>query len=341
MLCLYEHLWVSLLHKICFQVQNNSKTIMIITMEIPNLVRVYEDGTIERLQGSPFVAPTLQDPTTNISSKDVVISYNPPISARLHLPNKIQSQEEENLNTNHKIPILVYFHGGGFFFESAFSQLHHNYFSTFLSVAHILVVSVEYRLAPETPLPAAYHDCWEGLKWVATKADPWLLKHGDFNRVFVGGDSAGANIAHNIAMRAGAEALPSGVEVLGALISHPYFLGSKRFESEAEESAGFRCWEWLQPCDGGGLDDPLINPLSSEAGCLSGLGCRKVLVCTAEMDELRERGVWYYEGVRKSGWEGEVELFEVEGEDHVFHVNDPRTQNALKMFKRFADFILH
>ncbi|XP_014520185.1 2-hydroxyisoflavanone dehydratase-like [Vigna radiata var. radiata] len=310
------------------------------TMEIPNFVRVHEDGTIERLQGSPFVPPKLQDPTTNLSSKDVVISDKPPISARLYLPNGIQSQED-NLSINHKLPILVYFHGGGFFFESAFSQLHQNYFKAFLSVADILVVAVEYRLAPETPLPAAYHDCWEALKWVATKAEPWVLKHGDFDRVFVGGDSAGANIAHNIAMRAGAEALPGGVTVLGALVSHPFFLGSERIGSETEENLSFRVWKWIQPCDGGGFDNPLINPLSSAAASLSGLGCRKLLVCTAGVDELRERGLWYYEAVKKSGWKGKVELYEVDGEDHVFHVNDPETQNAHSMFKRFADFIFH
>jgi len=314
-----------------------------ITMEIPNFVRVYEDGTIERLQDSPFVPPTLQDPTTKVSSKDVVISNNPPISARLYLPNLIQSQNL-NLNNNHKLPILVYFHGGGFYFGSAFSQLHQNYFNTFLSVADILVVSVEYRLAPETPLPAAYHDCWEALKWVATNTDPWLLKHGDLERLFVGGDSAGGNIAHNIAMQAGAEALPGGVKVLGALVSHPYFFGAKPIGSEAveghEESVPFRTWEWIQPSEPGGLDHPLINPLGSGAAPLSGLGCRKVLVCTAEKDSLRERGVLYYEGVKKSEWEGEVELYEVEGEEHVFHVNNPGTRNALKMFKRFADFLL-
>ncbi|CAJ1925234.1 unnamed protein product [Sphenostylis stenocarpa] len=301
-----------------------------ITMEIPNFVRVYKDGTVERLQGSPFVPPTLEDPTTKVSSKDVIISNNPPISARVYLQNRIRSQEE-GLDNNHKVPILVYFHGGGFFFESAFSQLHHNYLNMLVSVADILVVSVEYRLAPETPLPAAYHDCWEALKWVATdNTDPWLPKHGDFNRVFIGGDSAGGNIAHNIAMR---------------IVSHPYFFGSKAIGCEAvaghEESSGFRTWEMVHPSCPGGLDNPLINPLGSEAPSLSGLGCWKVLVCTAERDVMRDRAVWYYERVKKSGWEGEVELYQVEGEEHVFHIYNPRTQNAHKMLKRFADFLLH
>ncbi|XP_020217745.1 2-hydroxyisoflavanone dehydratase [Cajanus cajan] len=308
-----------------------------ITLEIPSLVRVYNDGTVERLQGSPFVASTLEDPTTGVSSKDVVISNNPPISARMYLPNK-------NVLNHNKVPILVYFHGGAFFFESAFSEQHQNYVNMLVSVTRVIVVSVEYRLAPETPLPAAYDDCWDALKWVANKSDTWLLKHGDFNRVFIGGDSAGANIVHNVGMRVGVEVLPRGVKVFGAIVSHPYFFGSKPIGCEAvcghEESVAYRIWEFVCPNGPGGLDNPLINPLGSEAASLDGLGCSKLLVCTAQRDMLRERAVSYYEAVKKSRWQGEAELFEVESEQHVFHVHNPHTVNAHKMLQRFADFLL-
>ncbi|KAG5070406.1 hypothetical protein AAZX31_01G224800 [Glycine max] len=315
-------------------INSNSKEI---TMEIPSLVRLYKDGTIERLQNSPIVPPTLQDPT---SSKDVVISGDPLISARLFLPNRIRSQQE-----GHKVPILVYFHGGGFFFESAFNQLHHNYFNKFVSVADVLVVSVEYRLAPETLLPAAYDDCWDALKWVATNTEPWLVKHGDFNRVFIGGDSAGANIVHNIAMRAGAEALPGGVKLLGAFLSHSYFYGSKPIGSEPvaghQQSVPYLVWDFVYPSAPGGIDNPMINPMVTGAPSLAGLGCSKILVCVAEKDLIKDRGVAYYEAVKKSGWQGEAELFEVEGEDHAFHIHNPQTQNAMKMIKRLSDFLLH
>ncbi|KAK7308825.1 hypothetical protein RJT34_05088 [Clitoria ternatea] len=311
-----------------------------ITMEIPTFLRIYKDGTIERLQESPMVPPTLEDPTTATSSKDVVISNNPLISARLYLP-KLTPTHENNLN---KVPILVYFHGGGFFFESAFSQLHHKYTNLFVSVTHVLVVSVEYRLAPETPLPAAYDDCWEALKWVArNKTEAWLMKHGDLNRVFIGGDSAGANIVHSMAMRAGVEALPCGVKVYGAFVSHPYFYGSKAIGSEAvaghEESVSFVVWNFVYPSAPGGVDNPMINPLVHGASGLAGIGCCKLLVCTAERDELRDRAILYYEAVKESGWQGEVELFQVEDEDHVFHIHHPQTENAFKMLKRFADFL--
>ncbi|PKI37492.1 hypothetical protein CRG98_042121 [Punica granatum] len=73
---------------------------------------------------------------------------------------------------------------------------------------------------------------------------------------------------------------------------------------------------------------------------LKGLGCERVLVCVAEKDPLRDRGVWYGELVKKSGWGGELEVFEVEGEDHAFHVLYPETDNAKIMIKRLASFLM-
>ncbi|XP_057759045.1 2-hydroxyisoflavanone dehydratase-like [Arachis stenosperma] len=311
-----------------------------VTIHIPNLVKVFKDGSIERLQSSPLVPPSTLG---SVSSKDIVISSKPSISARLYLPTKLIHHHDA-----HKVPILVYFHGGAFFFESAFNERHHNYFNLFLSKAEadILVVSVEYRLAPEIPLPAAYHDCWQALKWVAsTDSDPWILNHGDFQRVFLGGDSAGANLVHNVALRAGAEALPNGVKVLGAFLSQPYFSSTKPIGSEAveghEESPPYVVWGLVYPNAPGGLDNPLINPLAPEAPSLATLGCSKIIVCVAEKDSLRDRGVWYYQAVKNSGWHGHLELYEAEHEDHVFNIHTPESENALKLMKRLAHFILH
>ena len=157
-----------------------------IAKELPNRIRVYKDGTVERLFGSPIVPSSINDPQTGISSKDVVISENPSISGRLYLP-----KLSENHPQSQKLPILVYFHGGRFCLESAFSFLHQRYLNLIVSQANVIAVSVEYRLAPENPLPAAYDDCWDSLKRVAkhsTKclsdnAEPWLINHGDFNKI--------------------------------------------------------------------------------------------------------------------------------------------------------------
>ncbi|XP_027363718.1 uncharacterized protein LOC113871120 [Abrus precatorius] len=318
-----------------------------IVAEIPTYIRVFSDGTVERPRQAPFVPALLDDPRTGISSKDIVISHDPSISARLFLPKFTTFSDQDQVQ---KVPILVYFHGGGFFFESAFSQLYHDHFNTFVSQTNVIVVSVEYRLAPEHPLPACYHDCWAALQWVAsnsaknhTNAEPWLIQHGDFNRIFIGGDSAGGNIVHNIAMRAGTEALPCGVKILGAILSHPYFCSSDPIGPELvtrpEENLSYLIWNFVYPSAPGGIDNPMVNPVAPGAPSLALLGCSKIIVCVAGKDNVRDRGVWYYEIVKKSGWQGKLELFEETEEDHVYHIFHPESANATKLIKRLASFL--
>ncbi|KAK6122666.1 hypothetical protein DH2020_043594 [Rehmannia glutinosa] len=314
-----------------------------VLVDISPVIKQYTDGSVERLFGSPHVPPSPEDPTTGVSSKDTTIS--PTISARLHLPKLTHP-------TTQTLPILVYYHGGGFCLESAFSFLDHRYINLLSSSAGALVISVEYRLAPENPLPAAYDDSWEALKWVCSHADlnqthlekdQWIANHGDFSRVFIGGDSAGANIAHNLAIRAGSEPLPGNVKIFGAILSHPYFWGSNPIGNEPkediEQSLPYRMWVFVYPTAAGGIDNPLINPLVDGAPSLSGLGCSKMLICLAEKDPLTGRGLVYAEKVKKSGWKGEVEVVEVEGEDHCFHIFDTETEKSKNLIKRMANFI--
>ncbi|KAK3027241.1 hypothetical protein RJ639_041659, partial [Escallonia herrerae] len=129
-----------------------------VASELLPLVRVYVDGTVERPIDSPHVPPSPEDPSTGVSSKD--ISITPHISARLYLP-KITDATQ-------KIPVLVYFHGGGFCTGSAFSFLDRRNVTALVSQSKVLAVSVEYRLAPEHALPAAYEDSWAALQWVAS-----------------------------------------------------------------------------------------------------------------------------------------------------------------------------
>eukprot|EP00257_Ricinus_communis_P025635 XP_025013049.1 probable carboxylesterase 12 [Ricinus communis] len=188
------------------------------------------------------------------------------------------------------------------------------------------------RLAPEHPIPIAYEDSWAALKWIASHCDgggpeSWLNDHADFGRVFLGGDSAGANIAHNMGIQAGVEGL-NGVKVLGICLVHPYF---GRKESGVDE-----CWTFVSPKTSG-FNDLRINP--SLDSRLARLGCSKVLIFVAEKDKLKERGVFYYETLRESEWDGEVEIVETEGEEHVFHLFNPSCENAFALLKKFASFI--
>lgn len=236
-----------------------------------------------------------------------------------------------------------------------------------VSEARVLAVSVEYRLAPEHPLPAAYEDCWAALQWVAShrnkiddhenyssnNKEAWLLNHGDFERVFIGGDSAGGNIVHNIAMRAGegdhdnqesSLKESTGVKILGAFLGHPYFWGSNPIGSEPvgdnrENNFLHLSWEFVYPTAPGGIDNPMVNPVGEGKPNLAKLGCSRLLVCVAEKDQLRDRGIWYFNAVKESGFQGEAELFEVKGEDHAFHFFNPKTEIAKILFQTLSSFL--
>nr|XP_043627097.1 2-hydroxyisoflavanone dehydratase-like [Erigeron canadensis] len=302
--------------------------------EIPLVIRVYDDGSVERLAVSPFAPPCLDDPVTGISSKDLVISPN--VSARLYLP----KLPHVGLN---KLPILVYYHGGGFIIGSAFDTWEHNYISTMVSYIKAVVVSVEYRLAPEHIIPAAYEDSWAALQWVASHStsdqgedkEPWLVKYGDFNRVYLGGDSAGANIVHHMALKTGKEKLPNDVKILGGFFGCPYFWGSK---STPDESLAYKCWMLASPNAEGGIDSPLINPFVS-GKFDTGFGYKRLLVVVAEKDELRDYGLKYFDAVKESEWDGKVEFLQLDG-GHCFYLLDSTCEKAKVYMNRLASFIV-
>ncbi|KAJ4716341.1 Alpha/beta hydrolase-3 [Melia azedarach] len=305
-----------------------------IAQDFSPMVKIYKDGRVERLKGTDVVPPSF-DPKTNVESKDSLYSPENGLSVRLYIP--------RNTNQNQKLPLLVYFHGGGFCIESAFSPVYHNYLNALVSEANIVAVSVDYRLAPENPLPCAYDDSWDALKWVASHVngegpEDWLKFHADFQRVFFAGDSAGANLAHHMAIRHGREIL-NGVKVVGIILAHPYFWGKEPVGTEVTDvlKRGYieELWRFTCPSTTG-CDDPLINP--AVGSNLESLGCSRVMVFVAEQDLLRARGWFYYEKLKESGWKGDVEIIETEGEQHVFHLFNPNCENAVAMLKRFASF---
>ncbi|XP_022861622.1 2-hydroxyisoflavanone dehydratase-like isoform X3 [Olea europaea var. sylvestris] len=312
-----------------------------VLIDLSPVIKLYKDGTVERLIDSPYVPPSPDDAATGVVSKDLNIT--PVVQARLYLPTLTEPKQ--------KLPVLVYYHGGGFCIGSAFNSLEKRYISMLAAEAKALIVSVEYRLAPQHPLPIAYEDSWTGLQWVSShvtekpgiEKEPWLTEHSDFSKIYIGGDSAGGNIVHNILLRAGAEPLPGDVKIVGAFLSHPYFWGSKPIGSETkeeiEQNVACKMWLFAYPSAPGGIDNAMINPFVEDAPSLSGLGCSRLLVCVAEKDPFRSRGVLYVETVKKSGWNGEVEMVEVEGEDHCFHMFNPETEKAKDLIKRLASFI--
>ncbi|KAJ1289976.1 hypothetical protein BS78_02G206200 [Paspalum vaginatum] len=292
--------------------------------------RVFKSGRIERLNRPP-VLPAGFDEATGVTSKDVVLDAATGLSVRVYLPKAVQEPSK-------KLPVLVYFHGGAFLIESAGSATYHRYVNPLAAAAGVLAVSVTYRLAPEHPLPAAYEDCWAALQWAASAQDDWIAERGDVARLFLAGDSAGANIVHDMLVRASAHGGPC---VEGAVLLHPWFNGNAPLEGEPELAAAATAGLWLYACPGavGGADDPRMNPLAPGAPSLGKLGCARMLVCAATQDALYVRARAYYQAVAAGAWPGDLAWHESEGEDHDFFLGKPDCDNAKRLTDCIVSFI--
>ncbi|WRX15411.1 Alpha/beta hydrolase fold-3 - like 8, partial [Theobroma cacao] len=182
----------------------------------------------------------------------------------------------------------------------------------------------------EHPVPVAYDDSWTALKWIATHSDGngpevWLNQHVDFHKIFLPGDSAGANIALRMGMKIGQEKWEA-ISITGIVLVHPFFWGRNHVGAETNDLAVRRklrgLWRLVCPTTNG-YNDPWIDPGNDPN--LENLRCTRLLN--------------YYEKLKKSGWRGEVEITESPGEDHGFHLFNPTSDHAMAMLKRIVSFM--
>ncbi|KAA8525453.1 hypothetical protein F0562_007281 [Nyssa sinensis] len=277
---------------------------MSVVAEVPGYIQVFSDGSVKRFL--PEIAPASTESSTGFKSKDVIIDPSKPVTARMFLPDNPISVAD--------LPVLVYFHGGGFCIGST-TWLGYHYFLGDLSVAsQSIVLSVDYRLAPENRLPIAYDDCYSSIEWLSHKArsDPWLDK-ADLSRVFLSGDSAGGNIVHQRTEGEMADGAAGDVKMNDLFWSQSLPEGSNRdYYGCNFEMAELSPVEWSQ--------------------------FPAVVVYVAGLDFLKERGAMYAEFLQKKGVK-EVKLVEEEGESHIYHVFHPKSEATHLLQKQMSSFI--
>ena len=195
------------------------------------------------------------------------------------------------------LPALIYLHGGGFVFGSRDS--HDTPCRHLARSAECLVVSVDYRMAPEHPFPHPVEDCWAAVTWIADKAGSI---GGRSDRIAIGGDSAGGNLAAVMCLLARDR---GGPDFAHQLLIYPATDLSRGFPSHDELADGYRLTkplvDWFMnhyfSGDEKNMAHELASPLFAED--LSRLPPAHVI--TAGYDPLKDEGFAYYEKLLEAG----------------------------------------
>ncbi|KAL9237075.1 hypothetical protein vseg_011664 [Gypsophila vaccaria] len=290
---------------------------------------VLKDGRVHVLASQVcdhLKVPPSDDQVRGVQIKDVMISSN--VAARVFLPPSPSHQ---------KLPVLLYAHGGGFCMRSAFSVCYTHLVTNYVAQSNIIAVSVEYCLFPSHPISMCYDDSWDALLWIASHCDPrsdvfsqggpcepWIRDYADLKRIFVGGNSAGANICHTLTTNVRKFGLPGDAKVKGMILVHPYF------------GENDKMWMYMCPTNKGPTD-PRMKPVLED---LAELQCERMLVIVAEKDGLKSAGVKYAEELKSNGWKGKVEFLENKDREHSFHTYNYMDSEALVINQWIKSFIL-
>ncbi|CAI8593491.1 unnamed protein product [Vicia faba] len=268
-----------------------------------------------------------------VSSSDVIVDPTRNLWFRLFTPSS-------NSVSDAPLPVFVFFHGGGFALSSPSSIVYNNICRLFCRSFPAIIVSVNYRLAPEHRFPSQYDDGLEILKFLDQNNNV-LGKSADISKCFLSGDSAGGNIAHHVAVRIPLEKFQT-LKIIGLVSIQPFFGGEKRTESEIRfkraptVSMDKTDWYWKMFLPYGSTrDHQVVNVSGPNAMDISNVDYPNTLLCVGGLDPLLDWQKRYYEWLIKSG--KEVELIEYPNMIHVFFYFSklPETSHFISKVKDF------
>eukprot|EP00249_Psilotum_nudum_P010794 c22773_g1_i2 orf=86-1075(+) len=315
--------------------EKSSSSSRSLIFQAPGIFNLYSDGTVDRLLPVPTTPPSHLF-VDGVATKDLILDATKGVWVRIFLPQKRREK---------RLPVVLYAHGGAFCTGDPSWALFHDFCHRMALKSEAIWVSLNYRLAPEHRLPAAYEDGCLAFRWLrsqaemqanGTGAEPWLDQFGDFSRLFLAGESAGGAVVFNVAMRISEEDREP-VNVCGLLLVHPAFHTEAKRESMMDDDGSARTrafYSFALPV-GADLDHPLVNPLVPQAPSLNRLlSYPLVVLAVAEVDFRYDLTMKFFETVRAIC--ENVHLIISRDQVHAFHLLDTDCEEALQLEQDLA-----
>lgn len=300
-------------------------------------------GTVNRRLATLLDLKTPSHPSSvkGVATSDITVDASRNLWFRLFVP---------TATAGARLPVVVFFHGGGFVFMGPNSYAYDAVCRRFARRFPAVVVSVNYRLAPEHKWPSQYDDGFDVLKFLDGDAGKHRMmpESADLGSCFLAGDSAGGNLCHHVALRAGGGGGGfEAVKVVGVVAIQPFFGGEERTEAErrlsgvaplvSTERADWM-WRAFLP-EGSNRDHEACNfAFSSGVGSGSVPDYPATLVVVGGWDPLKDWQKRYYEWLKGAG--KEAYLLQFPESIHAFYLF-PELPEASLLISNIKDFIYH
>ena len=236
-----------------------------------------------------------------------------------------------NNSTQKNQRVIIYYHGGGFVLYGLHS--HDNVCRRICRMNNCLVVSVDYRLAPEHTFPAAHDDAFTALKWVRKNIETF---GGNPNYLVVSGDSAGGNLAACMAHKCKKDGIPLKAQILG----YPWIDGKLNNPSIDRNGKGYLLEKetmfWFQKQYTPRQDDhcaPEVSPCYES----DFTGLAPAFIITAQFDPLLDDGFNYFTQLKNAG--NHAQYKEYEGMFHGFLSIPGIHSSALQAYSDANEFL--